>query len=68
MATHCKRCGRELMDRKNLYCKAHAIQTLRSLDAAGFLEPLTLTTVDGVQKLSSRRFLTLPDEPTPTPN
>jgi hypothetical protein len=61
MAATCEKCGAKTSNRKNRFCDPHAAQTLQTLEAAGYLEPLTVTTVDGVQKLSNRRFLTLPD-------
>lgn len=61
MATHCEICKRPLSNRKNRFCPTHATQTLRKLEASGYLEPLTVTTVDGKQTLSHQRFLTLRD-------
>jgi hypothetical protein len=63
MATHCEICGRENKSRKDRFCRQHQRQVLQKLEAEGYLEPLTVTTVDGVQTLSKHRFLTLPDEP-----
>lgn len=66
MATHCTTCGVPLADKKNLYCGRHAKATLRKLHKSGYLQPLTIRTVDGVQKLSKRRFLELPSPSTPS--
>lgn len=61
MATHCEICKRPLSNKKDRFCKPHAKATLRKLESAGYLEPLTVTTVDGQQRLSHQRFLTLQD-------
>lgn len=66
MATHCEICGKANKSRKDRFCPPHQFQVLRKLEAAGYLEPLTVTTVDGVQSLSKHRFLTLPDLPATT--
>lgn len=61
--TYCKTCGKELSNRKNLYCPLHASATLRKLEASGYLEPLTITTSGGgIESLSHRRFLTVRDK------
>lgn len=72
--THCKTCGKELSNRKNLYCPIHAAATLRKLEStpyttpdgkprSGYLEPLTITTsAGGRESLSNRRFLTVRDK------
>lgn len=61
MATHCEICKRLNRSVKDRFCPTHAKQTLRKLEASGYLEPLVVTTVDGQQKLSKQRFLTLQD-------
>lgn len=68
MALTCKICGHPTPSVKDLYCRKHQRSTLRQLEAEGYLEPLTVTTVDGVQQLSKHRFLTLPDAPSMTGN
>lgn len=65
MALNCEICKRPTKSRKDRFCPTHAKQTLRRLEASGYLEPLTVTTVDGPQKLSKHRFLTLQDGSTP---
>lgn len=63
MGLHCKTCGVPLKDRKNLYCRPHAVATLKHLERVGYLEPLTISTVDGTnQRVSKQRFLTLRDD------
>lgn len=67
MAQYCEICGTENQSRKDRFCPRHQRAVLRQLERSGYLEPLTVTTVDGVQRLSNRRFLTLPDDQTPNP-
>lgn len=55
----CKECGVEI-PQKDLYCRKHGRQLLKRLEASGYLEPLTVQTVNGTVKLSTQRFLTLP--------
>lgn len=62
MAATCKICGKPNQSKKDLYCRTHQRKVLQSLEQSGYLEPLTVTTVAGQQKLSNRRFLTLQDE------
>lgn len=63
MATHCEVCGRPLKDRKNRFCLPHAKATLKAMERSGYLQPLTISTVNGPnQRLSRHRFLTLRDE------
>lgn len=61
MAATCEVCGRATTDQKDRYCLPHARKQLIYLERVGYLEPLTGWTVDGPYRLSSRRFLTLPD-------
>lgn len=66
MALNCEICGIKNTSRKDRYCRKHQKTVLRRLEQVGYLEPLKVTTVDGVQKLSRQRFLTLQDGPPPT--
>lgn len=60
MGLHCETCDATLKDRKNRFCHRHALQVLRRMERDGYLQPLTVSTVDGAnQKLSDRRFLTV---------
>lgn len=59
--THCKVCGSRLEDKRNLYCRKHARQLLKTMEASGYLQPLTIRTQDGIQRLSNRRFLEMPE-------
>lgn len=60
MGLHCETCNTKLHDRKNRFCKRHALQTLRHLESVGYLQPLTISTVNGSnERISRRRFLTL---------
>lgn len=59
MALNCEICKRPTRNRKDRFCPTHAKQTLRRLEASGYLEPLEVTTVNGRQKLSNHRFLTI---------
>ncbi len=68
MSEKCEICSRKNQSRKDRFCLYHQRQVLRKLEAEGYLEPLTLTTVNGVQTLSHRRFLTVPDSPPKLPN
>lgn len=66
MALNCEICGLPNTSRKDRYCKKHQKTVLRKLEKDGYLDPLVVTTVDGVQRLSKQRFLTLQDGPPPT--
>lgn len=62
MAKNCEICGTLNASTKDRYCRHHARQTLRRLERVGYLEPLEVRTIDGLTRLSSQQFLTLPDE------
>jgi uncharacterized Zn finger protein (UPF0148 family) len=61
MALCCKTCGQPTRHKSDLYCPTHERQVLRTLDRAGYLQPLTVQTMDGPVRLSNREFLTLPE-------
>lgn len=64
MASRCETCGNLLSDTRDRFCPSHARQHLRHLESIGYLQPLEISTVDGPrQRISPRRFLTLPHEP-----
>lgn len=63
MGRKCEKCQDETPSKSDRFCLKHARQTLRKLEAEGYLEPLRYTTQDGVQVLSTKRFLTLSEEP-----
>jgi hypothetical protein len=64
MASRCEKCGRLLSDTRDRFCPSHARQHLKHLESIGFLQPLEISTVSGPrQRLSPKRFLTLPHEP-----
>lgn len=63
MNRKCEICGRPTPEKADRYCLRHQTAILEKLDEAGYLEPLTLMTVDGQQRLSRRRFLTVPEAP-----
>lgn len=59
--THCKTCGKELGNPKNLYCSLHAAATLRKLEASGYLAPRTIPMGGRMEALHKHRFLTIRD-------
>lgn len=61
MSSRCEKCGKLNQSVQDRFCPKHAQQTLRRLERSGYLEPLTIGTASGLEKLSPDRFLTLND-------
>jgi hypothetical protein len=62
----CEICKRPNRSKKDRFCHSHSRLMLKKMESSGYLEPLRVTTQDGVQNLSNRRFLTLPEDPMTT--
>lgn len=55
----CQVCGSSLKDKTMKFCPTHAKEFLLRMEAEGKLEPMEYTTQNGVQRLSTRRFLSI---------
>lgn len=58
MVKTCEKCGVRI-NRKDRFCQKHARAVLVAAEKSGYLQPLSVMTVDGLVQVAKRRFLTI---------